>query len=637
MTLHSSSLEQPGRSSAATTAVKRFKHLRSILCAGVAALALVSALPATAQNQAQDEEAPARVARLGLMEGNVQQRLAGEQTWRRAEPNIPLTSGDSLRTVGDARAELASGASTLRLNRNADLEVSALDDNTTRLTLNQGSLQLRVHQLYPDEQLEINTANLAMVITQPGNFRLDVDPNDATTRVTASSGAAMLYGENGASFQITADGQRQLFAGRNLTRNRAPIALRNDDFDLWAANRDRGEELSVSARFVSRDTIGYQELDQNGDWAADPQYGNVWFPRGIVANWAPYRYGQWRWVSPWGWTWVDDAPWGFAPFHYGRWTQIGPRWAWVPGPRQLRPAYAPALVGYLGGATGVPPPGGYRGTRPGAPPPANWFPLAPGEAWQPGYRTSPRNLGSINRGTLPIEQTRRDGYRYENRPGAYNPQQQLRAGGPGPDPFPNGRQDRYERNDRNDRYDRNDRNDQNNRNDNFGRPPQRQDDRNDPRSDPRNDPRANQRYDQHADPRFNGNQPPQRMPLDPYPNGNNPRPMQPRERPPQAQPQQPQQQFQAPQQQPQLRPQPEVQRPQPVPSARPVEQRQPERAAPPPVQQQPQPAQPISPLRAAQQMHQQMQRQEAMPQPQGQPAQPSPQRQPEYRNGPDSR
>ena len=23
--------------------------------------------------------------------------------------------------------------------------------------------------------------------------------------------------------------------------------------------------------------------------------------------------------APWGWTWVDDAPWGFAPFHYGRW------------------------------------------------------------------------------------------------------------------------------------------------------------------------------------------------------------------------------------------------------------------------------------------------------------------------------
>ncbi|WP_422829189.1 DUF6600 domain-containing protein [Variovorax sp. HJSM1_2] len=497
--------------------------MRSVFFAGVAALALICASPASAQ----DEEAPARVARLGLVEGHVQQRLAGEPGWQRAEPNIPLTSGDSLRTAGDARAELALGASSLRLNRNTELEVGALDDNTTRLTLNQGSLQLRVHQLYANEQLEINTANLAMVITQPGNYRLDVDPNDATTRVSASSGAAMLYGENGAAVPLTADGQRQLFAGRNLTRNRAPVALRNDDFDLWVANRDRGEEQSVSARFVSRDTIGYQELDQNGDWAADPQYGNVWFPRGVVANWAPYRYGQWRWVSPWGWTWVDDAPWGFAPFHYGRWTQIGSRWAWVPGPRQLRPAYAPALVGYLGGATGVPP-ASYGGARPGAPPPAHWFPLAPGEAWQPGYRTNPRNLGSINRGALPIEQTRRDGYRFENRPGTYAPAPRAA----GPDPFPNGRQDRDER------YDRNDGNNHpNNRNDNFGRPPQRQNERYDQQGydTQRHDPR----HDARNDPRFNGNlngqQPPQRMPLDPYPNGNNPRPMQPRERPPQEQ------------------------------------------------------------------------------------------------------
>jgi hypothetical protein len=53
----------------------------------------------------------------------------------------------------------------------------------------------------------------------------------------------------------------------------------------------------------------------------------------------------WRWVMPWGWSWVDDAAWGFAPSHYGRWASIpetdsldpsapGPeRWGWVPGDR----------------------------------------------------------------------------------------------------------------------------------------------------------------------------------------------------------------------------------------------------------------------------------------------------------------
>ena len=32
--------------------------------------------------------------------------------------------------------------------------------------------------------------------------------------------------------------------------------------------------------------------------------------------------GRWVWTEPWGWTWVDDQPWGFAPSHYGRWVNM---------------------------------------------------------------------------------------------------------------------------------------------------------------------------------------------------------------------------------------------------------------------------------------------------------------------------
>ncbi len=70
----------------------------------------------------------------------------------------------------------------------------------------------------------------------------------------------------------------------------------------------------------------------------------------VPAGWAPYRNGHWAWIDPWGWTWVDDAPWGFAPFHYGRWTVVDDRWGWVPGPVRQRAVYAPALVAFIGGA-----------------------------------------------------------------------------------------------------------------------------------------------------------------------------------------------------------------------------------------------------------------------------------------------
>src|SRR5207245_1389824 len=75
----------------------------------------------------------------------------------------------------------------------------------------------------------------------------------------------------------------------------------------------------------------------------------VWVPRSMIVGWAPYRYGHWAWVDPWGWTWIDDAPWGFAPFHYGRWVYVDGGWGWVPGHVVARPVYAPALVAFVGG------------------------------------------------------------------------------------------------------------------------------------------------------------------------------------------------------------------------------------------------------------------------------------------------
>src|SRR5581483_9177426 len=141
---------------------------------------------------------------------------------------------------------------------------------------------------------------------------------------------------------------------------------------------------------VSRAVIGYDDLDEYGSWTVVPEYGNVWVPRSVPAEWAPYRNGHWVWVEPWGWTWVDDAPWGFAPFHYGRWAYANARWMWVPGPANVRPIYAPALVAFVGGndltinvSTGT-----VRGVA--------WFPLAPGEVYRPAYRVTRNYYTEVN-------------------------------------------------------------------------------------------------------------------------------------------------------------------------------------------------------------------------------------------------
>jgi hypothetical protein len=94
-------------------------------------------------------------------------------------------------------------------------------------------------------------------------------------------------------------------------------------------------------------------------------------------------------VRPWGWTWVDDAPWGFAPFHYGRWVYRRDVWCWVPGTYVARPVYAPALVGWIGG------PSVSVSITVGGPP-VGWVPLAPREVYVPPYRFSQRYVREVN-------------------------------------------------------------------------------------------------------------------------------------------------------------------------------------------------------------------------------------------------
>jgi Family of unknown function (DUF6600) len=115
----------------------------------------------------------------------------------------------------------------------------------------------------------------------------------------------------------------------------------------------------------------------------------------LPADWAPYRYGHWRWVAPWGWSWIDDQPWGFAPSHYGRWAFLDQHWIWVPGAYTARPVYMPAVVAFLGT------PGVGLSYAEGSGPAVAWFPLAPGEVYWPSYTGDLDYIRSLNAGNIP--------------------------------------------------------------------------------------------------------------------------------------------------------------------------------------------------------------------------------------------
>jgi hypothetical protein len=359
-----------------------FRSFRQAVAWLGALLVSCIALAAFAQEAA---DPPARVAHLSVREGSVVFAPQGEDEWTELPRNRPITSGDRLWTDRDARAELQLGAATVQIAPESHLGVIDLDERAAHFVLQQGSVNARVRELTQGENFEVSTPNLALRAQQPGDYRIDVDPASGQTQVTVHSGHAQVFGEGGQAVDLGA-GQQAAFAGRFL----APVQVAGggqDAFGQWAAERNRLEDASIAARHVPRGVVGYAELDPYGQWGQDANYGAVWYPQLTVQDWAPYRYGHWAWIHPWGWTWIDDAPWGFAPFHYGRWTMIGNRWAWVPGRMAVRPVYSPALVVFVGDGVQL---------SIGSAPAVGWYPLAPGEAWYPVYRASPRYLGFAN-------------------------------------------------------------------------------------------------------------------------------------------------------------------------------------------------------------------------------------------------
>ncbi len=348
----------------------------SILCG-------LSSLGAYAQS-----DPPARVGSLSRIEGSVVFAPAGQTEWSDTSINRPITQGDRLWADRGGRAELHLGTSVLHIDSQAFLDVVALDGDVFQASLNGGSVNIRVRELRDGENVEIDTAQLAFRAAQPGEYRIDVDPGQGTTRVTVRNGMALVFGASGQAVQLR-PGPQHAFTGRNLQPTISSPPPVDDDFARWVSEHNRQEDQSVATRYLPREVVGYSQLDMNGSWAQDASYGAVWYPRVRIADWAPYRYGRWEWIALWGWTWIDDAPWGFAPFHYGRWTLIGSRWAWVPGRLGPRPVYAPALVAFIGD------PADPISSAPDLG--IGWFPLAPGEAWRPSYRGSVAYLRNVNR------------------------------------------------------------------------------------------------------------------------------------------------------------------------------------------------------------------------------------------------
>jgi hypothetical protein len=179
-----------------------------------------------------------------------------------------------------------------------------------------GVVNVRVRPLLDNEHVEIDTPNAAVSLQREGSYRVEVNDAGDTTVVKVADGAAEVTGPS-QNVVVHAD-QAVTFTGTDTLVAQFNKLGPPDDFDSWSLDRARRYDLAATSRtaqYVSPDVTGYEDLDDNGSWSSEPEYGYVWTPTRVVVGWSPYRYGRWVSVSPWGWTWIDDAPWGYAPFH----------------------------------------------------------------------------------------------------------------------------------------------------------------------------------------------------------------------------------------------------------------------------------------------------------------------------------
>ena len=324
-------------------------------------------------------------ARLSLIDGDVQIRMADTPDWIPASINMPLQGGDSIWVPDRGRAEvqLFSG-SQVRLDERSSLEILNLGNDSSQFYLSVGSAYVS-YVAGRERVMQIDTPVASFRAYGRASFNVDVT-DSGITDVSVYRGG--INAESG-SGRTLVNANSMLSVGDNYADS-APLG-RTDDWERWNLDRDRRFEdrRYVSDRYLPNELDAYaSDFDDNGRWVDAPGYGYVWTPTvDVSAGWSPYRNGRWCWVGG-DYVWVGYEPWGWAPYHYGRWAYTsGLGWFWVP-PARNAVYWGPGFVGWVSTPTYV-----------------AWVPLAPGETYYGRGYYGPHsvNITKVNVNTIVVK------------------------------------------------------------------------------------------------------------------------------------------------------------------------------------------------------------------------------------------
>lgn len=281
--------------------------------------------------------------RVGLVEGDVQVRIAETGEWAPVAVNTPILEGDAIWVPDGSRVELQTGdGSYIRLREYTAFDILRMDAGSFQFHLDVGSAYV-LSRVPKRVVLQIDTPDASVRAFGKARFRVDVP--DGETDVAVLKGSVLAESDEGTTkvrrgemLVVAPDGYAEL----------SPLP-EPDEWERWNRERDRivlarGE----STRHLPDELAIYAgDFDINGRWVYVQDYGYCWTPTVVVIrDWAPYRHGRWVWRGG-DYVWIGYEPWGWAPYHYGRWAfvaRVG--WCWVP-PSRGEVIWGPGYVGWV--------------------------------------------------------------------------------------------------------------------------------------------------------------------------------------------------------------------------------------------------------------------------------------------------
>jgi len=228
------------------------------------------------------DENDVQVARVSYTGGEVSYQRGDSDGWNALGVNTPLVTGDSLYTADDGRAEVHLGSgNVLRLDTGTQVDLLSDTRDLAQLGLRSGYLSLRARSVPESGTLEIDTPSGAATVLEPGLYRVELAEDGARYSVVKGRLSVSLSGQ-----QLDVDaGESLAIDGTDEPRYSIDPIAPETSFDVWARNRDVRAERSRSARYVHHDVVGYEDLDDNGSWSNEPEYGYVWTPSRVAVAW----------------------------------------------------------------------------------------------------------------------------------------------------------------------------------------------------------------------------------------------------------------------------------------------------------------------------------------------------------------